>query len=73
MNIEDQDRTANLLRQALPRMGEDAEPVHDLWPVVLRRLDRKAAMHWLDWALLAGLGAMAAAFPAWIPVLLYYL
>ena len=28
---------------------------------------------WFDWALAGGLALLLAAFPAWIPVLLYYL
>jgi hypothetical protein len=50
-----------------------------LWPDVLRRLDAGVAAPaspgwaWFDGALLAGLVALVAIFPASIPVLLYYL
>lgn len=62
-----------LLKQALPRVA-DAEPAHDLWPAVLRRLDaRPTAPPWFDCALAGGLVAFAALAPASIPVLFYYL
>jgi hypothetical protein len=74
MNTHDQGPMKQLLQQALPPVEEDAEPATDLWPAVLRKIDAgMAAPPWFDWALVAGLGVCAAAFPAWIPVLLYYL
>jgi len=69
---DEQPRIEQLLRQLLPPVG-DAEPPHDLWPSVLRRLDRKQSPPLFDWALLAGLIGLAAVFPSAIPVLLYYL
>jgi hypothetical protein len=72
MNEHDQDRIKNLLKQALPPVGGEAEPERDLWPAMLQRLDRTpAAAPWFDWALLAGMVGVAAFFPASIPVLLY--
>ncbi len=63
-----------LLRQALPRMEDDTELPHDLWPAMLRRLDqRPAAVPWFDWALMGGLATVIVAFPSSIPMLLYYL
>jgi hypothetical protein len=69
-----------LLREALPLLGESPGPEHDLWPAMQRRLRAEAAaapvkirVPWFDWALAAGLLALLALFPAWIPVLLYYL
>jgi hypothetical protein len=81
MNAHDEDRIKKLLKQALPPVSPQAEPARDLWPAVLRRLDADAApsraisfsMPWFDWALLGGLVVFAAAFPATIPVFLYYL
>jgi hypothetical protein len=62
-----------LLKQALPPLGNN-EPARDLWPAMLRRIDaRPAAVPWFDWALAGGLAAFALAFPASIPVFLYYL
>ncbi len=73
MNAHDEDRIKQLLRQALPPVL-DAEPGHDLWPAVLRKLDaRPASPPWFDWALAGGLIAFAAFAPSSIPVLLYYL
>ncbi|MGA3048495.1 MAG: hypothetical protein ABSD67_17815 [Terracidiphilus sp.] len=74
MNENDQDRMKKLLQQALPRVGGETELERDLWPAMLRRLDqRPEAPPWFDWALLVGLVGFAAALPASVPVLLYYL
>ena len=70
-------------------LSPEPEPSIDLWPAVLRRLDEKHAgqsqpVHswlgwvrhgssWFDGALLAGVATMTVAFPALIPLLLYYL
>jgi hypothetical protein len=68
------ERIEELLKAAVPRIAEDAEPRRDLWPDVLRRMDREPArVPWFDWALAAGLVALAATFPTAIPVFLYYL
>jgi anti-sigma factor RsiW len=75
----DQGSVERLLREALPPIAE-AEPPDDLWPAMQRRLRAEGAgapvkvrVPWFDWALAAGLVALLALFPAWIPVLLYYL
>jgi len=74
MNESDQERIAKLLQQALPPVEADPAPGRDLWPAVLRKLDKKPIRApWYDWALAAGLVALVAVFPASIPVLLYYL
>jgi len=68
------ERIGKLLRQALPPIGDASGPEHDLWPAMLRKLDeRPARVPWFDWALMGALAALIAAFPAAIPVLLYYL
>ncbi len=68
------ERIEKLLRQALPPIGDASAPERDLWPAMLRRLgERPAAVPWFDWALMGALAALIAAFPAAIPVLLYYL
>ncbi len=69
-----QDRIRKLLQHSLPPIGDGPGPANDLWPAMLRRLDQSpAAVPWFDWALIAGLVVLLALFPAWIPVLLYYL
>jgi hypothetical protein len=84
MNENDQKRIKQFLKQALPPVAPDAEPDRDLWPAVLRRLDAEPParalprllprkLPWFDWALIAGLIVFAVAFPATIPVFLYYL
>jgi hypothetical protein len=73
-------RLAQLLREALPPIVDTASEKRDLWPVMQRRLrvesapaSAKVPVPWFDWALAGGLAMLLAAFPAWIPVLLYYL
>jgi hypothetical protein len=79
MNANDELRLKKLLKQALPPVEGDPKPSRDLWPALLRRLDARPAAPprfnwaWLDWALVAGLIAFAAFFPASIPVFFYYL
>jgi hypothetical protein len=88
MSAHEEDRIQQLQRQALPPVeAKSADPGHDLWPAVLRRLDEKHAPEsaqswlrwvrlgssWFDWALLAGVAAVTVAFPASIPLFLYYL
>jgi hypothetical protein len=76
MNAHDQDESLmkKLLQQSLPPVGAEQQHEQDLWPAMLRRLDRKpASTPWFDWALLAGLAGVVALFPTAIPVLLYYL
>ena len=81
MTAHDEDRIKNLLKKALPPAAPEAEPDHDLWPQVIRRLDTEAepnwapahSVPWFDWALAAGLAVFAASFPATIPIFLYYL
>ncbi|HEX4758023.1 MAG TPA: hypothetical protein VH308_08570 [Terracidiphilus sp.] len=84
MSANNADRVRELLKQALPAVGTEAEPERDLWPTVLKRLDTEHAGElqpgavrsrwvWFDAALLAGLAVIAVAFPTSIPLLLYYL
>ena len=84
MNQHDRDRMKKLLREALPPVDADTEPERDLWPAMLRRLDKDSAESlstgrirfnwaWFDGALAAGLALLIVSFPAAIPLLLYYL
>ena len=81
MTTNDENRIKQLLKQALPPVATDAEPSRDLWPAVLRQLSAEPAqiraipaqLPWFDWALIAGLIVFVIAFPATIPVFLYYL
>jgi hypothetical protein len=73
MKANNEDRLKKLLVEAIAPVEENAEPRRDLWPAVLRRLDETTTPPWFDWALLGGLTVMAVAFPAAIPVVLYYL
>jgi hypothetical protein len=72
--MPESERMKALLKAAVPRIAEDAEPARDLWPDVLRRMDREPVrIPWFDWALAGGLVALVAAFPSAIPVILYYM
>ena len=64
-----------LLRQALGPVHDDPEFDRDLWPAMLQHLEqhRKIQVPWFDWVLAGGLASLLFAFPAAIPVLLYYL
>jgi hypothetical protein len=74
MDTNSEDRMKELLRETLPPTDAGAEPARDLWPLMLKRLDAPpVAPHWFDWTLLASLLALAALFPTFIPVFLYYL
>jgi type VI protein secretion system component VasF len=68
-------RLERLLRQSVARIQDEAELDRDLWPAMLHRLEERRKVHvpWFDWVLAGGLAALLAVFPAWIPVLLYYL
>jgi hypothetical protein len=68
------ERMKHLLKAAMPHIAEDAEPSRDLWPNMLRKMDREPVrVPWFDWALAGGLVALAAAFPAAIQVIVYCL
>jgi len=58
----------------LDALENGTELRRDLWPDMLRRLERpRIRVPWFDWALLATAGAAAIFFPALIPALLYHL
>jgi hypothetical protein len=64
------------LRDAVPlnELENGTELRRDLWPDMLRRLERpQVRVPWFDWALLATAGAAAIFFPALVPALLYHL
>ena len=68
-----------LLRHAVPPVAVHGEG-RDLWPEMVRKLRSESVpepatlrIPWFDWALAGGLIALLLLFPAWIPVLLYYL
>ena len=73
-HMPETERMKEVLKAVMPRIAADAEPGRDLWPDVLRRIDREPVkVPWFDWALAGGLVVLAAAFPSVIPVFLYYL
>jgi hypothetical protein len=77
-NEYEAERMKQLLRSSLHPVSDDAAPDRDLWPAMLRHMEREnirgaASVPWLDWALAAGLVAFAAVVPRTIPIILYYL
>ncbi len=62
-----------LLKRALGGPS-DGELKHDLWPEMLRRLERpRARVPWWDWVVAVALLLCLFLFPETIPALLYLL
>jgi hypothetical protein len=73
MNQQDDKQLQALLKEAIHPVI-DTEPPRDLWPEMLKRLDRQPArIPWFDWALAALLSVALLFFPGVIPALLYHL
>lgn len=67
------ERLRHAVRKALAP-ADSAGPSRDLWPELLRRIERQpAAVSRLDWALLAALLAFFVIFPEGLVTLLYHL
>ena len=70
---ENEKELQSLLKQEFPPL-QNTELRRDLWPQMLGRLDAQPfRVPWFDWALAGGVALVAVAFPAAVPVLLYYL
>jgi hypothetical protein len=64
------------VRQALKRSFRPvhSELAHDLWPVVLRKLDaRPTSVPWYDWALIGVSASVFLFFPQLLLVFAYHL
>jgi hypothetical protein len=74
MNQQDGKELRELLKQAIAPVTS-SELQRDLWPEMLKRLDRQEPVRvpWFDWALAALLSAALLLFPGVIPALLYHL
>lgn len=74
MNSENDKGLRELLKKNIGAV-KDTELRRDLWPEMLRRLDREQTVRvpWFDWALAALLSAVLLLFPGVIPALLYHL
>jgi hypothetical protein len=71
--MKDDNEFRDLLREAF-QPPANAEPGRDLWPRMLRRLDRgETRRPWLDWVLAAVAVAWMVLFPEVIPSLMYHL
>jgi len=61
-----------LLKAVMPPVDPDLR--RDLWPAMLRRLERPGtSVPWYDWALITALGCWLVFFPEGIVHLLYQL
>jgi hypothetical protein len=61
-----------LLKKSMPPSNTELE--RDLWPPMLRRMERdEKAVPWFDWVLLGALTASLLFVPRMIPMLLYHL
>jgi hypothetical protein len=83
MHEHEEKKIADLLKLSMP--PADVALKRDLWPQMLRRLDKRdgsrhwfvrmflftAAVPWFDWALLAVLIVSLCVFPKSIPIWLY--
>jgi hypothetical protein len=67
MNRHEHDELKARLQEALPPMRQQ-ELERDLWPDLLRRIDRQPVrLTWFDWLLAAAALAGFTAFPSVIP------
>lgn len=80
MNVDENDRMRQLLRESMGAATQDCTTQRDLWPLMAARLGEqpdleipRGSVPWFDWALAGGLVIGIAAYPALIPMLLYYL
>lgn len=74
--MNDADEMKRLLRSAMPPVNPGLE--RDLWPLMLRRLDRRDSpalrrISWVDWALALGLLVRFWLSPNAIPILLFHI
>jgi hypothetical protein len=70
MNESEYEKLRSLLRAAVPPI-EEPDPRHDLWPLMLRRLDRRpVSVPWFDFVLGGSAAAALIACPRVIPWIL---
>lgn len=75
MNAANDEHLKQLIRRAVAPV-KDSELRRDLWPQMLKRLERDRRpiqVPWFDWVLAGVLGAILVLFPGAIPALLYHL
>lgn len=85
MNKQQPNQLVALLRAAMPPTEcQNTMPVQNLWPAMQARLNAERnpepppqllleQVPWFDWVLAGAMAAFVGAFPATIPMLLYYL
>ena len=73
MNQHDDKELRDLIKETIAPVA-DTELQRDLWPQMLKLLDRQPVhVPWFDWALAALVSAALLFFPGAIPALLYHL
>lgn len=73
MSEQNDKKLQELLRTAIPPVG-DVELRRELWPEMVRRLEERALrVPWFDWALATVPAVWLGFFPELIPVFLYLL
>lgn len=72
MQDDDDEQIREALKRAFPPV--DQEQSRDLWPAMLRRLEKTPpAVPWYDWALIASLAGVLLFFPKLVLLLAYHL
>ncbi|HXZ11871.1 MAG TPA: hypothetical protein VEG64_05725 [Candidatus Sulfotelmatobacter sp.] len=72
MNEQNDRELREFLKSHVPNVRDGLE--RDLWPDMLRRMERGARqVPWFDWALAGAVAAALLLFPRAIPVLFYHL
>ncbi len=73
MSEANNEKIRELLRKAISPVA-DRELKRDLWPQMLRRLEKRPTqVPWFDWALVAAVAIWFFFSPEVIPILLYHL
>ncbi len=73
MSERNDEKIREILRKAIAPVA-NRELKRDLWPQMLRRLEKRPAqVPWFDWALVALLAIWFFFLPEAIPILLYHL
>lgn len=72
MSEQNDSELRELLKSHVPRVRAELE--RDLWPEMLRRMERGTRrVPWFDWALAGAVAAALLLFPRMIPVLVFHL
>lgn len=70
--MTEEERLAELLREALPTTGA-TDSQGDLWPQVVARSRARRGWSWLDLGIAAVIAALVIMRPAWLRLLAFHL